>query len=108
MSRKHRNLLDTILNNPPTCNLHWRDVEALLIHLGAVIEPNHGARFKVTLNGHEFFFRHPSHSSELQRLDVKHLRGELLAAGIDRAEAADMRRRGEEGDISGRHLEDGV
>jgi hypothetical protein len=101
MSRKHRNILETILRNPVACNLHWRDAEAMLLHLGATVEPNHGARFKVVLNGHEFFFHHPGHSSELRRMDVKYLRGELIRAGMDRAETPDTRRHGGEGGEEG-------
>ncbi|MDR1849201.1 MAG: type II toxin-antitoxin system HicA family toxin [Zoogloeaceae bacterium] len=102
MSRKHRTLLDTILHNPVACNLHWRDVEALLLYLGATIEPSHGARFKATLNGREFFFHHPGHSNEMSRMEIKRLRGELIGAGIDRAEIADMREEAGEGKGSGK------
>jgi hypothetical protein len=86
MSRKHLHLLETILQNPMACNLHWRDVEAMILHLGGIISPSHGARFKVVLNGHEFFLHHPAHGNEVQRLDIKHLRHELIAAGITLAE----------------------
>jgi len=84
------------------CNLHWRDVEALLLYLGATVEPSHGARVKVVLNGHEFFFRHPGHCNEMSRIEVKRLREELIGAGVDRAEMADMREEVGQGKTSGK------
>jgi hypothetical protein len=87
MSRKHQHLLHTILHDPMACNLHWRDVEALLLHLGASIAPSHGARFKVMLNEYEFFIHYPGHHNEVLRMDVKHLRENLLHAGIEKQDA---------------------
>ncbi len=82
MSHKHLHTLEQVFRDPISSNLHWREVESLLDNLGAQVEPNHGARFKVVLNGHEFFVHHPHHGNELQRQDVKHLRECLAAAGV--------------------------
>ena len=49
MSHKHLHLLRTIYHDPPSANIHWREVESLLVHLGATIESAHGARFTVRL-----------------------------------------------------------
>ncbi|MCX7673202.1 MAG: type II toxin-antitoxin system HicA family toxin, partial [Thiobacillaceae bacterium] len=78
MSHKHASLLRAIFQDPVSGNIHWREVESLLHHLGARIEPIHGARFRVILNGHEGVLHHPHHSNVLGRQDVKHLR-EFLA-----------------------------
>ncbi|MCE1171138.1 type II toxin-antitoxin system HicA family toxin [Azovibrio restrictus] len=82
MSNKHLHLLETIFRDPLPSNLHWREVESLLEHLGAQVEPGHGARFKVLLRGKEFTLHHPHHGNELQRQDVKHLREALAIAGV--------------------------
>lgn len=82
MSHKHENLLRTIFQDPISGNIHWREVESLLNHLGAVIEPAHGARFRVVLNGHEGFLHHPHHSNVLGRQDVKYLREFLARARV--------------------------
>ena len=50
MSHKHAHLMRSIFQDPPSANIHWREIESLLHHLGADIEPSHGARFKITLN----------------------------------------------------------
>lgn len=81
MSNKHRNILQAIYHDPVSSNLQWREVESLLNHLGATVEPAHGARFRIVLNRHEFFLHHPHHSNELSKQEVKHLRECLASAG---------------------------
>lgn len=82
MSHKHINLLRTIFQDTHAANIHWREVESLLHHLGAQVESSQGARFKVTLNGVTDFMHHPHHSNECTRDLVKHLRDFLVHAGV--------------------------
>jgi hypothetical protein len=82
MSHKHINLLRTILQDQFSANIHWREVESLLNHLGATIEPSHGARFKVTLNGVSDFLHHPHNSSVCNRDLLKHVKEFLNHAGV--------------------------
>lgn len=35
----HLNLLRAIFQDPVSANLHWRDIESLLRHLGAACNP---------------------------------------------------------------------
>lgn len=81
MSSKHRHTLESIYREPVSSNVQWREVESLLHHLGAEIEPSHGARFRIVLNRHEFFIHHPHHGNEFTKQEVKHLRECLAAAG---------------------------
>jgi hypothetical protein len=81
MSR-HITLLRAIFQEPISANMHWREIESLLHHLGAVIEPTHGARFRVVLYGVEFVLHHPHHGSECNKQDIKQLREYLTQAGI--------------------------
>ena len=55
MSHKHENLLHSILEGPVSGNVHWREVESMLVHLGAKVDPHHGAIFRIELNGVEGF-----------------------------------------------------
>ena len=82
MSRKHLHLLETVFQDTHNANIHWREIESLLNHLGAEVEPAHGARFKVTLNGITDFLHHPHHSSVCSRDLVKRLRELLGRAGV--------------------------
>ncbi|MEQ1636830.1 MAG: type II toxin-antitoxin system HicA family toxin [Methylococcales bacterium] len=81
MSR-HLNLLRSIFQDPVSANIHWREVESLLHHLGATIEPTHGARFRVVLNQLEIILHHPHHSNEFTKKDIKQLREYFSNAGI--------------------------
>lgn len=82
MSHKHINLLRTIFQDPISANIHWREIESLLLHLGATIEPAHGARFRVVLNKVEGFLHYPHHGSECSKQDIKQLREYLAHAGV--------------------------
>jgi len=81
MSRhKHEHLLEAIFHDPIRANIHWREVESLLHHVGAQIEPLSGARMHVKLNGYEDTLHRLQGGSTLGRQEVKHLR-EFLARG---------------------------
>jgi len=82
MSHKHSHLMRSIFQDPPSANIHWREIESLLTHLGAEIEPTHGARFKITLNKVETYLHHPHNSSTCSKTDIKALREALLHAGV--------------------------
>ncbi len=82
MSHKHSNLIRAIFHDPVSGNIHWREIESLLIHLGASVTPTHGARFRVILNGAEDFFHHPHQSNVCDRNVIKHLREFLARAGV--------------------------
>lgn len=81
MSHKHITLLRNIFQEPAPANVHWREVESLLRHLGADIEPAHGARFRVVLNGREGFLHHPHHGSTCSKSEIRLLREYLAGAG---------------------------
>ena len=81
MSR-HLHLLRAIFQDPVSANIHWREVESLLHHLGATVEPGHGARFRVVLNKIEGILHHPHHSGICTKPDIKQLREYLTRAGI--------------------------
>lgn len=82
MSHKHQNFLHAIFHDPLSSNIHWREVESLLNHLGATVEPAHGARFRVVLNQREFFLHHPHHSNVCAKQEIKYLRECLASAGV--------------------------
>lgn len=82
MSHKHASQLRSIFHDPISANIHWREVESLLTHLGASIESAHGARFHVKLNRAEAFLHHPHHSNVCDRNLIKQLREFLAHAGV--------------------------
>lgn len=82
MSHKHHHLLQTIFHDPVSANIHWREIESLLHHLGATVESVHGARFRVVLNCVEVFLHHPHHSNTCSKQDIRQLREFLAHAGV--------------------------
>ena len=80
MSHKHEQLLRTIFHDPVSCNIHWREIESLLHHVGADVEQLSGARIRVKLHGYEGILHRPHHGNTLGRQDIQHLR-EFLARG---------------------------
>jgi len=82
MSNKHLHLLQTIYQDPVSANIHWREIESLLTHLGATIESSHGARFRIVLNKVEGFLHHPHNSTTCTKQDIKQLREYLAHAGV--------------------------
>lgn len=82
MSHKHQSLLYSIFQDPVSSNIHWREVESLLNHLGATIEPIVGARFRIVLNRNEFYLHHPHHGNVCTKQEIKHLRECLAGAGV--------------------------
>jgi len=82
MSHKHEQLIGAIFHDPISGNIHWREIESVLNHLGAQVEHLSGARIRVKLNGHEGILHRPHHSNVLDRQGVKHLREYLARAGV--------------------------
>jgi hypothetical protein len=80
VSHKHENLLRTIFHDPISANIHWREIESLLHHLAAEIEPLSGARLRVKLNGVEGILHRPHHGNTLDKSAVRHLREYLAHA----------------------------
>jgi hypothetical protein len=82
MSRHHTNLLRSIFHDPPSGNIHWRDIESRLKHVGASLEPISGARIRVKLNRMEGVLHRPHHSNVLDASSLLHLREFLAHAGV--------------------------
>lgn len=82
MSHKHAHLLRSIFQDPVSGNIHWREIESLLTHLGALIESSHGARFRIVLNRMEFHLNHPHHGNAVSKQGIKALREFLSRAGV--------------------------
>ena len=80
MSHRHGALIRTIFHDPVSGNIHWREVESLLQHLGAEIEQLSGARLRVRLNGVEGILHRPHHGNTLDKSAVRHLREYLAHA----------------------------
>jgi hypothetical protein len=81
MSHKHEALLNSIFHDPVSANIHWREVESLLGHLGAELEPLTGGRTRARLAHAEIVLHRPHHGSTIDPRAVHDLRGFLAASG---------------------------
>ena len=80
MSHKRDRLLKDIFSDPVSANIHWREVESLLNHLGAEFLNVHGALLHLRLNGVETTLHRPHHGGTCSKQDIRHLRDFLVSA----------------------------
>jgi GNAT superfamily N-acetyltransferase len=82
MNRKHEALLAAIFEDPVRANIEWREVESLLVSLGAEITQGRGSRVRIALGGARTVVHRPHPRKEVGKLMVRDLRDWLRAAGI--------------------------
>ena len=82
MDSKHRKTLEAIFEKPERANILWRDIEALLVALGAEITEGNGSRRRVALKGVRAVFHRPHPRKETDKGAVKSVRKFLEAAGV--------------------------
>jgi hypothetical protein len=82
MSHRHGALIRTIFHDPISGNIHWREVESLLHHLGAQVEPLSGNRIRFRIGHVEAVLHRPHQGNVLDRNAVRSLRGHLAIAGV--------------------------
>lgn len=79
---KHRDTFEEIFRNPCQAGIVWRDIESLLIALGAEVTEGNGSRVRVRLNGIRAVFHRPHPRKETDKGAVKSVRRFLVAAGV--------------------------
>ena len=82
MNKRHERTLNAIFTQPISGNIKWRDVEALLRNLGAVLSERSGSRVGVFLRGSTAFFHRPHPSPDMDKGAVRDLRRFLQNVGI--------------------------
>ncbi len=74
MKRKHQKTLELIFARPTSANIQWRDIEALLVELGAEISEREGSRIGVRLFGERRVFQRPHPSPDTDKGAVASIR----------------------------------
>lgn len=74
MKRKHQKTLEAIFAHPVGGNIQWRDIEALLMELGAEISEREGSRVAVVLFGEVRIFHRPHPSPTTDKGAVASIR----------------------------------
>lgn len=83
MTSKHYEILQRIFHNPIQSNINWKDIESLLIALGAEISEGRGSRVRIHLNGIRAVFHRPHPRKETDKGAVSSMRRFLLEAGVN-------------------------
>jgi hypothetical protein len=81
VNKKHARTLESVFENPVKAGIVWRDIEALLVALGAEISEGKGSRVRIALNGLRAVFHRPHPHKETDRGAVKSMRRFLSEAG---------------------------
>jgi len=82
VDRKHRKTLEAIFEKPERATIAWRDIETLLIALGAEISEGRGSRVRIALKDVRAVFHRPHPRKETNKGAVKSVRRFLEAAGV--------------------------
>lgn len=82
MTGKHKKTLQAVFSDPVRSNIHWADIETLLMALGAEREEGNGSRVRFALNGIRATFHRPHPEKETDRGAVKSVRRFLEEGGI--------------------------
>lgn len=81
-SFSNQKTLDAIFENPVRANIPWRDIESMLIALGAEVSEGSGSRVRIVLGEVKAVFHRPHPEKETDKGAVKSMRRFLTEAGI--------------------------
>jgi hypothetical protein len=83
MKAKHTKVLISIFEMPVNASIIWKDIESLLIGLGAELSEGRGSRVRVALNGVRAVFHRPHTKKEADKGAVVSVRRFLKEAGVE-------------------------
>jgi hypothetical protein len=82
MKSKHYKTLEAIYKKPVQSNIEWKEIESLLISLGAEISEGSGSRIRIKLNEVRAVFHRPHPRKEADKGSIVSMRRFLENAGI--------------------------
>lgn len=82
MNAKHKKVLKSIFETPVQSSIAWKDIELMLVALGAEISEGNGSRVRIALNGIRAVFHRPHPQKETDRGAVVSMRRFLKEAGV--------------------------
>ncbi len=80
---KHKRTFESIFTDPVSGNIPWRDIEAMLIALGAELSEGNGSRIRIALNGRRAVFHRPHPQKETDKGAVRSMRRFLISAEVN-------------------------
>jgi hypothetical protein len=82
MASKHLKTLQAVFDTPVRSSIQWRDIEKMLLALGAEISEGGGSRVRIALNEVRAVFHRPHPRKETDKGAVVSMRRFLMAAGV--------------------------
>lgn len=82
MSKKHEKVLSAIFSDHPSSNIHWKEIESLLIHLGAEFREGSGASVVAIINGVEFSMHRCHHNTTMSKKSLHQLKKFLESVNV--------------------------
>ena len=83
MRRKHQRTLELVFARPTSANVQWRDIQALLVEVGAEVSEREGSRIAVVLFGEVRVFHRPHPSPSTDKGAVASVRKWLEQHGLN-------------------------
>lgn len=82
MRSKQRKTLEAIFVRPTLANIPFRDIESLLLALGASLREGDGSRIRFELMGESWYCHRPHPDGQARRYQVEQVRELLILAGV--------------------------
>jgi hypothetical protein len=82
MNTKNKKVLNSIFQSPVSASILWKDIELLLVSLGAEISEGNGSRVRIALNGIRAVFHRPHPQKETDKGAIISMRRFLKEAGV--------------------------
>ena len=82
LSKKHRQTLERVFQDPVRSDIKWNDIEKLLIALGAEVSEGKGSRVRLYINEVRAVFHRPHPRKETDKGAIRSLRRFLYEAGV--------------------------
>lgn len=82
MNSRQQKIYEEIFKEPVQSNIEWKDIENLLIALGAEITEGNGSRVRIKLNNERAVFHRPHPEKVTDKGAVKSMRKFLNNAGV--------------------------
>ena len=82
LNKKQQKTLVKLFEQPVRSDISWKDIESLLLALGAEISEGRGSRVRVALNGVRAVFHRPHPQTQTDKGAVASMRRFLTEAGV--------------------------
>lgn len=82
MHSKQRKTLAANFARPTSASIPFRDIESLLLALGATLREGEGSRIRIELMGESWFCHRPHPDGQARRYPIEEVRELLILAGV--------------------------